>query len=145
MSKNLKHVVSTKLNSISNFIGQSQIRALLEISNTEEFDHILNIIENLSKTISDAPKIYEQDGKGDDAVAFLHYFGPSSDFYILEKDTSNKQHQAFGLSYIRGYDPELGYISINELLKNNIELDLYFKPKTIHDIKDEILGNDLSP
>jgi hypothetical protein len=35
-----------------------------------------------------------------------------------------------------GY-PELGYISIAELVANNVELDLYFTPRTLAEVKRE--------
>jgi len=40
------------------------------------------------------------------------------------------QHQAFGLASM-GDDPELGYISICELIELGVELDLYFTPVPI--------------
>ena len=44
------------------------------------------------------------------------------------------QVQAFGIADL-GMGPELGYISIPELLANGAELDLYYtKPKTIGEL-----------
>ena len=60
-------------------------------------------------------KVYEQGGKGDAAIVHLHYFTSSGDWYITERDTSVAQHQAFGSADL-GYGPELGYISIAELI-----------------------------
>ena len=84
------------------------------------------------------PKTYEQDGLGDQAVAYLHYFSPAVDWYITEKDAETPeepgQHQAFGLADL-GHGAELGYISIVELLENDVELDLYFKPCKLAEIR----------
>ena len=79
------------------------------------------------------PRGYEQDGKGDSAIAYLHYFTGSCDWYITERDTTDEQHQAFGLADL-GYGPELGYISVQELIENGAELDLYFEPKPLKEI-----------
>lgn len=81
------------------------------------------------------PKTYEQDGKGDQAIAYLHYFTSNGDFYITEKDIDDGVTQAFGLASIGDSYPELGYISITELVKNGAEIDLHFEPKTLGEIK----------
>ena len=81
------------------------------------------------------PCTYEQDGKGDDAVAYLHYFAGRSDWYITEKDMGYVQGQAFGLADIR--EPELGYISNEELMVSPyVKLDLRFEPTTLKVIKE---------
>jgi hypothetical protein len=69
-------------------------------------------------------------------VAYLHYFYGDMDWYIFEKDKGSSddkvkgiQQQAFGMADF-GYGAELGYISIDELIKGDkVELDLYFEPK----------------
>ena len=75
-------------------------------------------------------KVYEQGGKGDAAIVHLHYFTSSGDWYITERDTSVAQHQAFGSADL-GYGPELGYISIAELIANGAELDIHWTPRTL--------------
>lgn len=82
------------------------------------------------------PAIYEQATKGNDAIIYLHYFKGGLDWYITKRDFSADQYQAFG--YARHWDGlEAGYISIKELIENGVELDLYWKPKTIGEIKKE--------
>ena len=44
------------------------------------------------------------------------------------------QIQAFGLANL-GYGAELGYICIKELIEHGIELDLYWTPKTLGEVK----------
>lgn len=90
------------------------------------------------------PKTYEQDGKAEAAVAHLHYFSGGCDWYITEKDMGcagdapeDFQIQAFGLADF-GYGPELGYISIAELIQNNVEMDLYWTPKTVAECRKEV-------
>ena len=110
---------------------------------SEEKLHFQDRIHSLAKTIETMPKTHDQDGLGDKAVAHLHYFKNGCDWYITEKDAGSpddapedkgKQFQAFGIANI-GYGYELGYISIQELIENNAEIDLYFKPRTIGEIK----------
>ena len=76
------------------------------------------------------PKTYEQDGNGGDAIVSLHYFKGGMEWYILERDKSDEQEQAFGLADL-GDGGELGYISIQELIENGAEIDLYFTPHPI--------------
>ena len=45
----------------------------------------------------------------------------------------NVQLQAYGLVNL-GYDGEIGYISIDELIKNDVELDLFFSPTEIKNL-----------
>lgn len=61
-------------------------------------------------------KTYEQDGKGEESIAYLHYFRGSADWYILEKDSEPEQFQAFGWADLGG-GGELGYISIIDLVQ----------------------------
>jgi len=49
-----------------------------------------------------------------------------------------EQRQAFGLISLGGMEPELGYIDLVELLKNDFALDLYWKPKCLIRIREEI-------
>ena len=122
---------------IRKFVSEPQIQVLAEAANGEEREYFINLMIDLAKHLKTMPKTYEQDGKGDSAVAHLHYFG-AGDWWITEKDMGSEdepgQHQAFGLADL-GYGAELGYISIVELLANGIELDLYWQPKTIGEIK----------
>lgn len=101
----------------------------------EEQQYFRDKVVELAKLIATMPKTYEQDGKGDQAVAYLHYFSPSGDWYITEKDQDEEQHQAFGLANMG--EPELGYISIVELVKYGVELDLHWTPKTLAEVKKE--------
>ena len=72
---------------------------------------------------------------GDNAVAVLHYFGRVGDWYIVERDSSDEQHQAFGVACLSGEYPEKGYISIAELIASGIELDLHWTPKKLCEIE----------
>ena len=128
--------LNKKLEAIKEFMGEAQYSILKSAINkpNNEFEDVIN---ELYQTITTMPKTYEQDGKGNEAVAYLHYFKGNSDWWITEKDMGTEQQQAFGLASINGYEPELGYISIEELKSVNAELDFYWTPKTIGEIKGE--------
>ena len=67
----------------------------------------------------------------------LHYFNGGSDWYIIERDIDGDQIQCFGFACLNGdkQNAEFGYINIAELIKYGVELDLYYKPQTVEDIK----------
>jgi len=83
------------------------------------------------------PKLYEQDNKGLNAIAYVKFFTPDSSWtwYATEFDGKDV---FFGL--VDGFCKELGYFSLSELesvrgpygLK--IERDLYFEPTTLKDL-----------
>lgn len=111
---------------LKNFMPHQQARTLKENLNDAEAAGFADCILTLAERIKTMPKIYETDGQGKNALAQLHYFVGSYDAYIVEKDTSEKQFQAFGWASF-GYGFEAGYISVDELLEL-AELDLYFTP-----------------
>lgn len=126
------------LQPISGFIGNSQKRAIVSAMLSEEGQYFFDKIREITNLINSMPKTYEQDGLGDKAIAYLHYFRGSYDAYITEKDMEQEQLQAFGLVKMNG-ECELGYVSIVEITECNVELDLHFTPKTLGEIK----GKDL--
>lgn len=132
------------LKRLADFVPRQQLRTLWNNATTddcEEHEFFSEKLLELAKTVTEMPKTYEQEGKGDLAVVYLHYFGPSCDFWITEKDMGaddgdTQQHQAFGFSEIQHDGGELGYISIAELIATRgIELDFYWTPTTLADIK----------
>ena len=83
------------------------------------------------------PALYEQDGKGMEAVAYAKYFYPlgHATWFMTEYDPETET--AFGWSELSAGCGELGYFSLAEL-KNftgsygvKIERDLHFTPKTL--------------
>lgn len=120
---------------LHHFVSPEQMAALAQIMRGEEKEYFAELITSLHSRLESMPRIYDQDGKGDDATAYLHYFKGGADWYITERDTSEEQLQAFGLACIQC--EELGYISITELIRCNVELDLHFTPKTLKQIKQE--------
>mgnify|MGYP001343359691 CR=1 FL=1 len=128
--------IINQLATLEKFIGKMQIAALIRGLRGEEKTAFIEIIGRLLYTIETMPETYGQDGKGDAAIVYLHYFRGSMDWYITERDVEDIQYQAFGLADL-GYGAELGYISIAELIQCNVELDFYWTPKTLAEIKAE--------
>ncbi len=113
----------------------------------------LDKLLEIQDTILNMPYIYQQDGRGDKATAYLHYFTGSSDWYITEKDVNNpliaepekpvisEQFQASGLACLNCdiTNMKLCYIPINELCSiPMVELDFHFTPLSIGKAKEEI-------
>jgi len=94
------------------------------------------------------PKLYEQEDKGGDAVAYFKLFTPDSSFswYITEGSQEGDDLMMFGL--VDGLERELGYVSLKELqsvkgpLGLPIERDLYWQPKTLREIAPEMFKKD---
>lgn len=117
------------------FIGEAQYAVLRGNVNGEEGTWFSERILEIWDVIQKMPKTYENK----DGIAHLHYFMPSMDWYITEKDIGDapkesrvKQHQAFGSTHQTGSrQPELGYISLIEITQHGAELDLHFEPKVM--------------
>ncbi|MDO8357304.1 MAG: hypothetical protein Q7U76_13015 [Nitrospirota bacterium] len=125
---------ATATHALNGFIGTRQLQALDQLCRGEERQFFFDMLKGLAQRVCAMPTVYEQDGKGEHAMVYLHYFVGNQDWYIMEKDAEPIQHQAFGLADL-SYGGELGYISIHELITYNIELDLYWEPKTLEAVK----------
>lgn len=119
------------------FMAPGQLVIMADLIRGEEGQFFIDKACELAERIQAMPKTYEQDGLGDESIAFLHYFaGGQASWWITEKDMGteedrNMQHQAFGLADLFNDGGELGYISIVELQANEAELDFYFDPKPL--------------
>ncbi len=132
------------LHSLHPFIGPAQAAVLEKMLQGEEGLYFQDLLNGLAADIKAMPQTGETDGQGDKAVVHLHYFMGNFDFWITERDMGNgtadvRQHQAFG--FVNLGDPEnaeLGYISLPELFESNVELDLYWTPKTLAEVRASI-------
>ncbi len=91
------------------------------------------------------PKLYSQDGKGEDAIAYVKFFDPSGSWtwYAsegepeLDEEGKEVDFRFFGLVY--GHEKELGYFTLNQLASVKgrfglvIERDKWFTPKPLKD------------
>jgi hypothetical protein len=115
------------------YLSNAQLMAMNDGLRSEEKKFFIEKLLAIANTMRTMPKTYQQDGLGDQAIAYLHYFVGGCDWWITELDIEDGVSQAFGLASL-GYEPELGYISIIELIRNSAELDLHWTPKTIGEI-----------
>jgi hypothetical protein len=127
-----------RMDSAWELIPRHQALVVRGLLRGEDGDAFPGILLEISKAFNGMPKTYETQEQGDHATAWLHYFSPSGDWWITEKDVDSDgegQVQAFGYVDL-GYGMESGYISILELRScSMVELDFYWKPKTVAEIK----------
>lgn len=124
---------NARLERLRRFIGRSQRQAIRHGLDGEEGGHFADILADFCAIVAAMPKPYDTENQGENAIVHLHYFKGGCDWWITERDSSAQQLQAFGLASL-GYEPELGYISIDELLAEGVELDLYWTPCPLADI-----------
>ncbi len=99
------------------------------------------ITEELKKQI---PKLYSQEEKGENAIAYCKFFTPDSSFtwYVTESSDDNEETMFFGL--VDGLNTELGYFSLEQLKSVRgpfglaVERDLHFQPTSLAEIKKKI-------
>lgn len=132
--------VIAAVKAIKNFISPAELEVLGNACRGEEREFFKAKLVEWAGIVDSMPTTYETDGMGDAAIVWLHYFTPAGDFYVTERDELEEQHQAFGLACM--YEDELGYINIAELIDVGAELDLYWSPKSIGQVKDERLTSD---
>lgn len=123
---------------LMHFMSGSQWACLMMGLHGEERSHFAQLLKTYAERVATMPETHAQDGLGDEAIVSLHYFKGQGDWYITEKDSDpdqSGQRQAFGLACPFGDAGELGYISIVELRQCGVELDMYFEPCTLGEIR----------
>ena len=139
----LRTDILTDVHYLSRFIGKRQLAVMGNACYQDDTkDAMIQNIRDMAKLIRNMPTINGGGKHGDDALVYLHYFNSSMDFFVTEKDTEEHQNSAFGLANI-GYGGELTYISIMELVENNVELDLHFNHITLRVAKGTFYGRSL--
>lgn len=123
------------------FVPVMQLKTLVDnLRWSEERGWFRDKLLELVQVVEAMPVTYAQDGLGDNAVVHLHYFYGGGDWWITEKDVDGGVDQAFGLVDL-GHGPELGYISIRELVRLKVmDLDLHWTPKTLAQVKAKKYG-----
>lgn len=128
------------------FMPSGQRSTFLELIEGEEGEFFTDNLWDLAKAIRDTPVTYAtQNMEAADLVLRLHYFGGPVDAWIVERDVGDTpgngegpQLQAFGKITVMGGgwgEAEWGYISIAELIEAGVELDFYWDPKTVREMK----------
>ena len=131
------------LKKLTGFIGPGQLATVKQCLRGEEGEWFMEKMEELASIVESMPVTYGQNGKGDDAICYLHYFGRSYDGYITEKDMeestdpADAQWQAHGYVHWAQFPGNLsmGYICLPEIFKSHMELDFHFTPTTVREIK----------
>ena len=124
---------------LEKFINKGQLRFLESlISSSEESEHFKSVKTDLIRLIKSMPKTGDQ-SEASDPICYLHYFHPNGDWWIIEKDMEAEQLQAFCFACLNGWKDcaELGYVSIEDILANNAELDFHFEPRPLSQVKTE--------
>jgi len=100
----------------------------------EEREYFAEAVAKLQKVFESMPKIYEQDGKGDAALAYLHYFVGGSDWWITEVGADAI---GYGFTCLNGWTDcaEYGYINLRDIAAEGAELDFHFEPTTVGELK----------
>lgn len=127
---------------LARFLPKEQMHVIGGLLRGEEGEYFQELLGNLATTFEEMPATYETEKvPAEKKMVRLHYFSSASDWYIIEKDKEPDQKQAFGFVCLNGdmQNAEMGYINIEELQKSKrVELDFYWKPKTLNDVKDEL-------
>lgn len=116
---------------LERYISRNQHEVMADACMGEERQFFLDKFCEIAARVKAVPAIYAQESLGELAVVYLHYFIGGCDWHITEIDPVTRE--AFGQADL-GYGPELGYISIPELLENNVEIDLYFEPRSLAEV-----------
>lgn len=122
------------------YIPRLQLVTMADGLRSEERAFFREKFRELESTIAAMPVTYQQSDLGDAALVHLHYFMGGADWWITEKDMEGGTQQAFGLVDM-GHGPELGYISIDELVAvRGMNVDLHWKPCTLATIREGKYG-----
>lgn len=126
---------ATAARSLARFINPQELEVLGNCCRGEEREYFKSKLVELAGIVDSMPVTYQTNGQCDQAIVWLHYFNQDCDWYIVERDCEEEQLQAFGLCCI--WEDELGYVSIKELVDAGVELDLYWTPRSLGQVKAE--------
>lgn len=132
-----KDAFASNLETLKHFLPRQQHEMVQVFAKGSESQFYFDKAQELADRVRQMPQSYDTDGQGDKAVVQLRYFSAGSEWLVTEKDRGapgdkdpGAQHQAFG-SVDLGQGAEAGYISLAELIENDVEMDFYFEPKTL--------------
>lgn len=128
MTTTTKKMTVQTLMTLRRIVPTLQFQTLNENLKGPERDFFRETALKLESTFESMPRVGDQDDAGESAIVHLHYFSPSCDWWITERDPGDGQFQAYGLADM-GFR-EFGYIPITELLRQPmVELDYHWKPR----------------
>lgn len=121
------------------YLFAGQIAALERLSKGQEGEYFLRLVVDLAGRIRSVPAMDHGPEVTNDSPVMLHYFFQGSDWYIFELQHVEEDDVVLGFGWaILGGDyqmAELGYIGVSELLSCGVELDFYFPPKTLGQVR----------
>lgn len=88
------------------------------------------------------PKLYAQDGKGDEAIVYVKWFCPWNQWTWFATEYDPETGECFGL--VVGHETELGYFSTKELkaltgpMGLYIERDAHWTPTTLGKVRERV-------
>lgn len=145
VAENKEKNLETSLEVLRGFLSASQWSATQAGLRSEDKGAFAEIAHRLAEILNTMPRTYETDGQGSAAIGYLHYFKGAANWYIteLDKDPDGAgQIQAFGLADLGMGMAELGYINIQELIQNNVDLDYHFQPTSLRELRAELAAQD---
>lgn len=138
ISSILEAQVNAAMKTVRPFLSKEQFEVMSDACWGEEKEFFQQTFIELAQLIDTMPETYEQDVKGDRAIAYLHYFSGANDWYITEKDIEGGVTQAFGYAVVNGVQypySKFCYVSITEITRCGTDLDLHFTPCPLAEIK----------
>lgn len=131
--------VRAELHVLRKFVPPHQLSFISSLLAGEEGPFFRQKLLEVATQVRGMP-VTGRSGDGE-PIVHLHYFRGSADVWVLERDVGDgtetpglgTQHQAFGYVDL-GYGPELGYISLPELFRAGMELDLHWTPKPASEV-----------
>lgn len=122
---------------LSQFICPLQLKILNSLKRGEEGEFFREKEKEIIEVLETIPSLYEQENLGDEAIFGLRYFaGGSASWLISEIGEPDDDGNIIAFGYADlGYGGELGYINITELMSIGAEMDFYWTPKTLKEIK----------
>jgi len=87
-------------------------------------------IKIIYSKLSEAPQLYATDGQEVKEVA-VKLFCSSVVLYVVEYDSDKRMAFGYMQNDVDSSLSEWGYSSIDELIENGFEMDLYFKDRAI--------------
>lgn len=123
---------------LRDYLNPLQFLSLVGELQGPEGDTTAHRLIAMAARIEHMPATYDQEHLGDEATAYLCYRAGGCSWHISEKGRviEGEMIPAFGLADM-GF-PELGYISIDELVNQRVELDLDFEPRPLSAIREQL-------
>ena len=118
---------------IKNIVASADLGGAREV---EKATQVIDAVIATALRVVTMPSVSGSDKNKNSVLAHLHYQSVFGDWYIMEKDCLPEQHQAFGWVKLNGYSSgEFGYISISELIENDVWMDVEFHEAAIDKIR----------